>query len=987
MGSATNSCCRRGRVPYRHTILAALQLATLLLAACSGGGASTAGGGGSGGGEDVPPAGLQYADNPVTYPMQSAIRANAPMLASGTATSFSVVPDLPAGLQMQPSSGMISGTPTEMRAAASYTITASNGAGSTARELVIHVADALPVVSYGGASVSIVGGTAMPTLTPTSTGGAVTLWTIAPSLPAGIDLDNDTGVVSGSPTAVRALTTYTVTASNDGGVATATFSLAVTAPPLTITTQPNGTTIAAGATADFTVAADGTGALSFQWLRNGTPIGGANGSSYTTPAAVGTDDGALYSAAVSDTWGSTVESARGMLSVVGGSSAATTALPAARGRHTQTTLGDGSVLLVGGQSGSASGYYASAVRFVPGSASFAATAGDLAAPRSEHRAVRLGDGRVLVTGDVAATTGAERFDRATGTFAATAGATNVARRGHTATALRDGRVLLAGGDDAGDLASAELHDLANDTFAATGSMATARSDHAAALLPDGTVLVAGGGATPTATAERYDPDAGTWAATGAMATARSLHFAVALADGRVLVGGGTDGAATLASTELYDPGTGAFSSAGDLATARTRATARRLANGRVLVLGGTDGAGAALASCEVFDPASGAWFSIGDLVTARARLDAAPIPDGRLLIAGGEDGAASMLTDCELFDPQYPGHGQFVVTDDPSTVRTRPATALLHDGRVLMAGGTVSLFVGSNTAEIYDPATATWNATGNLVAGRSAGMATTLADGTVLLCGGSNVLFPLATAELFDPAAGTFAATASMSTARLDATASLLPDGRVLVAGGSGGSGVLQSAEVYDRAAASWTATGNLVTARREHVAVPLSDGRVLVAGGVDGSGQVLTSCELFDPDSATWSATGSMATARNRATATRLADGRVLVVGGGTLFVAIASAEIFDPDTGTWSTTGSLQEGRGAPGSALLPDGRVLVLGGMGPTLQSLTTAELFDPGTGAFTATGSAATGRQHPGVLLLPGTGRVLVIGGSARAELYR
>ena len=72
-----------------------------------------------------------------------------------------------------------------------------------------------------------------------------------------------------------------------------------------ITAQPAAQSIAVGATATFSVTASGTAPLSYQWQRNGAAITGAAASSYSTPAAALTDNGAAFVVVVSNAVGST----------------------------------------------------------------------------------------------------------------------------------------------------------------------------------------------------------------------------------------------------------------------------------------------------------------------------------------------------------------------------------------------------------------------------------------------------------------------------------------------------------------------------------------------------------------------------------------------------------------------------------------------------------------------------------------------------------
>ncbi|MGB9337427.1 MAG: putative Ig domain-containing protein [Candidatus Acidiferrales bacterium] len=70
-------------------------------------------------------------------------------------------------------------------------------------------------------------GIAIPADNPTSSGGAVSSYSVSPALPAGLSLSASTGVIGGTPTAVTATASYTVTASNSGGSTTASLSITV----------------------------------------------------------------------------------------------------------------------------------------------------------------------------------------------------------------------------------------------------------------------------------------------------------------------------------------------------------------------------------------------------------------------------------------------------------------------------------------------------------------------------------------------------------------------------------------------------------------------------------------------------------------------------------------------------------------------------------------------------------------------------------------
>ncbi|WP_306601986.1 putative Ig domain-containing protein [Geothrix sp. 21YS21S-2] len=185
---------------------------------------------------EVAPANLTYTRTTAAYPRGIAITANSPSFSGGAPTGYVVSPALPAGLAMDPATGVISGMPTTLTAPASYVVTGSNPAGSAQATLTLSVVEVAPSgLTYTVTRAYYAVGTAIAANVPsTSGGGAVASYAVSPSLPPGLALNTATGVISGTPTAATAMATYTVTASNGGGSATAALSIVVFPPGSTL---------------------------------------------------------------------------------------------------------------------------------------------------------------------------------------------------------------------------------------------------------------------------------------------------------------------------------------------------------------------------------------------------------------------------------------------------------------------------------------------------------------------------------------------------------------------------------------------------------------------------------------------------------------------------------------------------------------------------------------------------------------------------------
>nr|WP_228530652.1 MULTISPECIES: kelch repeat-containing protein [Myxococcaceae] len=685
--------------------------------------------------------------------------------------------------------------------------------------------------------------------------------------------------------------------------------------------------------------------------------------------------------------------------------------------HAAVLLGDGRVLLVGGET--ANGTPLADVELYEPLSGEWVEASPLLTPRSRAAAVLLPDGRVLVSGglglqkdgSVAPLDSQELFDPVTGSWSETGPLTRP-RADHSATRLLDGRVLLAGGQTTAErtgVSDAEVYQPETGLCSALKSpMAGPRFAHSALRLRSGAVLLAGGDVDDivygTARAELFQPEAGTFSLLASLPDLRFHHTATLMPDGSVaLVGGRGSGVRAGASTNTtFDwRGEGTSWTQGPfLAHAREQHTAALLPSGRLLVAGGwsvtSPRSGTRYAQVPTWElrTADGGLWEEHPLLRARARHSSTLLPTGGVLLAGGEapgaNGTSALVVPTELLEVADDG---WQAAPGPGATRGHAQSLLLLDGRVLVLGETkdggpaelVSGAWGSARPEVLQLPDAP---------PQPEASATLLESGEVLVAGGLAKGAGLEDAALFLPSDASFVPLPPMPEGHARHSATLLPNGNVLVAGGVGPEGRASTAcALYDPMQRAWRSLVPLTEARAGHSATLLPDGRVLLAGGVDADGAALHSVELFDPGSERWELVplpGLLG--REQHQALLAPDGSLLLVGGregatARLEVERLSGAPLSADSAFVEVVDTLPEPRIAPATMLLLNGHVLVVGGEDLQGNPNPSALLLDGRSGRVLgpaappayarAAGAAAT--------LLP-DGRVRLVGGGAPAERY-
>jgi hypothetical protein len=362
--------------------------------------------------------------------------------------------------------------------------------------------------------------------------------------------------------------------------------------------------------------------------------------------------------------------------------AVVTSMAKARFQQSAVLLGDGTVLVFGGDSP------ASAERYDPVADKWTTLPKPPDSGFEWHSAVTLLDGSVLFVVNLAS----YRFYPSSNTWSVAVNGLSLNSVPPVAVLVGSGKVLAADPE----YSNAEIYDPSKDIWTSAHNLAGSgqNGQYLFVRLPDGRALATD---VSSAAANIYDPTSNTWSNTGSLVGTQYGGSLTLLSTGQVLYVHG--------KSEIYDPVSNTWKATLPSMSSHSTKLAFKLSGGRVLVP--PDGTSPG----EVFDPATNGWSAAGLLSAPSLEQGGTLLTSGRVLIAGGlatgslADGGTTNYTvsATDVFDPAT---ALWTFGGALSDSRYYHSTTLLSSGKVLVAGGYIRSPTNTgrlSSAEVFTP--------------------------------------------------------------------------------------------------------------------------------------------------------------------------------------------------------------------------------------------------------------------------------------------
>ena len=713
----------------------------------------------------------------------------------------------------------------------------------------------------------------------------------------------------------------------------------------------------------------------------------------------------------------------------------TSSMGAARWGATALTLGDGSVLALGGSHGNTPGalnpevLLGGAWRTLTGvDLGPYLTVGDAPLDRTYPMAHVAPDGRVFWAG----------WDERMGMLDARSGVgswdyqsnrESIQRAWGTSTQVRPDTVLVVGGvNHQGNPSRSERSAVrcliggAIPTVQTAGSMLLRRADHNATILCDGTVLVTGGNArhsdgfnpSPWRIPEIYDPASNTWTTAAPASRARGFRSAsLLLPDGRVWTGGGQSALSAQVFTPAYlfrgdtsgelaprpviqsAPAAAAYSGSFSVGMSSSapisRVTLVRLGSS-------THGTNSDQRFLELDHIQAGSSLS----VTAPERGHEAP-PGHYMLFAFNAAGVPSEASIVRLGPPRPTTWSLMASSNGSAPAQRHEAAAVTVGGKFYLMGGR-----GLQPTQEYDPVDRTWT-TVSFPPFQLHHFQPVVVDGLVYVVGAFSGNYPnevnVGQVYTWNPETNVWAAVTIVPVSRRRGSAgTVVYDGMIYLVGGNNqghNGGARPWFDCFDPATNTWTVLPDAPRAR-DHFLASVVGNRLVLAGGRTTTQPnpfvgTIPEVDVYDFTSGVWK-TLDADIPTERAGTMNVSIGRHVVVIGGesnSMLPAHGEVEALDVYAEQWRTLPSLVTPRHSGGIGVL-NGCTIVASGAGnqggtpelPTAEMLAASDVlaseplnlivnsgFREGLTGWSTTGSAtldaAAGIEAPSLRLVAGS----------------